>query len=105
MAEESGADAQRNLVTALPPTRLPGAVPSVVSAAERIAAWNTALGTSVELVPLADEAEARAYWCGQGWPATTIEVTLYATHAFASWPEAQSRVGAVPGGRSPGWMH
>jgi uncharacterized protein YbjT (DUF2867 family) len=66
----------------------------LASAEERLAAWNAALGTSVELVPLTDQAEARAYWAGQGWPETTIEVTFYATDVFAASPAAQAQVEA-----------
>lgn len=56
------------------------------SAGERFARLNETAGGHHRLRPLVDEQEARTYWSDNGWPDTTIDVTLYAMRAFRHAP-------------------
>jgi len=50
----------------------------MVSASERAAILSRVLGRPVVVEPFASDAEARETWLQRGWPAVTIDVTLFA---------------------------
>lgn len=54
------------------------------SAAERARAISAARGVPVPLRELASPEDARREWAADGWPDSTIEVSLYAMGAFAT---------------------
>lgn len=58
---------------------------TTVSARERLAELNSALGTEARIVELSAE-QAADTWRQEGWPEDTIDVMLYALPAFAAQP-------------------